>query len=106
MVNNGELVKVKHGLYRDAQISGGDNWGEVCRIIPSGVICMFSAWQYYKLTTHIPSMVHVAVANKQKILLPDYPLVKLYYWSIQYQSITKLKPLHNDENIIIYDLEK
>ncbi len=106
MLNSGELVQLKRGLYRNAKISDADNLGEVCRIIPSGVLCMFSAWQYYKLSTHIPSMVHIAVPRKQKMVLPPYPPVKLYYWSEQYQSMAKVKILNKNENIIIYDLEK
>jgi predicted transcriptional regulator of viral defense system len=106
MLDKGEIIQVKRGLYRSAQIFEADNLGEVCRMIPSGVICMFSAWQYYNLTTHLPSFIHIAVQGKQKIVLPDYPPVKLYYWSNQYQNMAIKTIVHLGETINIYDLEK
>jgi predicted transcriptional regulator of viral defense system len=106
MLDKGEIIQDKRGLYRSAQIFEADNLGEVCRMIPSGVICMFSAWQYYNLTTHLPSFIHIAVQGKQKIVLPDYPPVKLYYWSNQYQNMAIKTIVHLGETINIYDLEK
>lgn len=106
MLDKGDIIQVKRGLYRSAQIFEADNLGEVCRMIPSGVICMFSAWQYYNLTTHLPSFIHIAVQGKQKIVLPDYPPVKLYYWSNKYQNMAIKTIVHLGETINIYDLEK
>jgi len=106
MADKGELIMVKRGLYRDAQLSSGADWSQVCRIIPSGVLCMFTAWQYFELTTHVSSQIHIAVPHKQKVVLPDYPPIKLYYWSNQYQGMAKTENRYNGENIIIYDLEK
>lgn len=106
MLDDGEIIQLKRGLYRSAHIIESDNLGEACRMIPSGVICMFSAWQYYNLTTHLSPFIHIAVHGKQKIVLPDYPPVKLYYWSNQYQNIAIKKIAHSEETINIYDLEK
>jgi predicted transcriptional regulator of viral defense system len=106
MLDNGDIIQLKRGLYRSTQILEADNMGEVCRIIPSGVICLFSAWQFYNLTTHIPSVIHIAVPHKQKIVLPDYPPVKLYYWSNLNQNMATKTIMHLGETITIYDLEK
>lgn len=106
MIDSGKLEKVKHGLYRDPQMATNDGWGEICRIVPSGVLCLYSAWYFYGLTTFISSSVHVAIKNKQKIVLPDYPPIDLYYWTDKYHELGKVNAIHNEEPIVIYDLEK
>jgi predicted transcriptional regulator of viral defense system len=106
MLDSGKLEKVKHGLYRDPQMASNDGWGEICRIVPSGVICLYSAWYFYGLSTFISTSVHIAIKNKQKIVLPDYPPIDLYYWTDKYHELGQVKAIHNGEQIIIYDLEK
>jgi len=106
MLENGQLEKVKHGLYRDPSISKYESWGQVCMMIPSGVLCLFSAWHFHELTTHVSSIVHVAIENKKKIVLPNYPPVKLYYWTSEFQKIAIIETQHNNELIRVYNIEK
>lgn len=87
LVERGLVVMIKRGLYKHVKIASEDDWGEVCRIVPMGVLCLFSAWHYYGLTTHIPSEYHLAIPNKSKIVPPPFPPIKLYYWSNRYYSL-------------------
>jgi predicted transcriptional regulator of viral defense system len=102
LVDAGEVTKVKRGLYKHTQMTTEDEWAEVSRIVPNGVICLFSAWLYYGLTTHIPSEHHMAIPNKSKVVLPPFPPIKIYYWSDNYYNLGKIK----DNGINIYTVEK
>jgi hypothetical protein len=87
MVEMGLVVMIKRGLYKHVTIASDDDWSEVCRIVPAGVLCLYSAWHYYGLTTHIPSEYHLAIPNKSKIVPPQFPPIKLYYWTNNYYSL-------------------
>ncbi len=50
------------------------------RIVPRGVLCLYSAFSYHKLSTQIQSAWCVAIESKRKVVLPQYPLIDLYYW--------------------------
>ncbi|MFP4556354.1 MAG: hypothetical protein ACLFNU_05735 [Bacteroidales bacterium] len=103
LVASGVVTMVKRGLYKHIDfVADDDVWADVCRIVPNGVICLFSAWQYYGLTTHIPSNYHMAIPNKSKVVLPPFPPIKIYYWSHNYYDLGKVR---NDE-ITIYTIEK
>jgi predicted transcriptional regulator of viral defense system len=102
MVDAGEVTKVKRGLYKYTQMATEDEWDEVSRIVPNGVICLFSAWQFYGLTTHISSEYHMAIPNKSKVVLPPFPPIKIYYWSDNYYNLGKI----NENGINIYTVEK
>ena len=106
LLEDGEVVMIKRGLYRHNEIASADEITEVCKIVPEGILCLHSAWQFYELTTHISAEYHVAVPQKYKIILPPFPPVKLYYWSEKYfeTAITEVNTLNG--NIKIYSLEK
>jgi len=106
MLKNGQVIKVKRGLYRHAEMTQGNSWGEVCKSLPQGVICLFSAWQYYNLSTSISPVVHLAIPVKTKYQLPDFPPVKLYYWTDKFYETGITVAKYNNEEIAIYDLEK
>ena len=106
MLENGEVIKVRRGLYRHSKMTEGNSWSEICKSLPQGVICLFSAWQYYNLSTSISPVVHLAIHAKAKCQLPDFPPVKLYYWTNQYYETGITRAKYNLEEITIYDLEK
>jgi predicted transcriptional regulator of viral defense system len=74
--------------------------------VPPGVICLFSAWQFYGLTTFIPSAHHLTIPGKAKLVLPAYPPVKLYYWYGASYLLGKTEIMVEGQPICIYDLEK
>lgn len=89
LVENGEVEKVKPGLYRRANIFHSTDWEEIGKIVPDGILCLQSAWQYHELTTHISPKFHVAIPHKKKLVLPEYPPIKLYHWSTPNLEIGK-----------------
>lgn len=66
-----------------------------------------SAATFYGLTTYIPDVVDVAVYRKTKVNeLPEYPDVRLYYFSKERYELG-IKEINENGNVFkIYDVEK
>ena len=106
LVQEGEVVKIKRGLYRLASVSVDDELEEVSHIVPDGVVCLFSAWNYYQLSDFVPPEYHIAIERTHKVALPDYPPIKVYYWSEKYWSIGITEARIGNTMVKIYDKEK
>jgi predicted transcriptional regulator of viral defense system len=106
LIESGEVIAIKRGLYRLSSLDENNELAEVCRIVSSGVICLFSAWHYYELTTFVPSMHYVAIPSKMKRTLPTYPPIQLNYWKENQYQLGQTIVDHYDDTIRIYDLEK
>lgn len=79
-VKSGELVRVRAGVFASPE-ELANTMIDIARVVPKGVLCMFSAWNHYNLTTQIPSAYCIAIQRKRKIVLPTFPLIELYYWT-------------------------
>jgi len=106
MLNTGDVYKIKRGLYKHSKFSSNNELGEVCQIVPKGVLCLFSAWQHYELTTTVSSVYHIAIPHKAKIKLSPYPPIKLYYWIEDYYNLGITNTETQGEQITVYSLEK
>ncbi len=108
LINEDTIEKIKRGLYRwkDAKFDIEEELIDVSKIIPHGVICLESALAYYKLTTYTPGEYTVAVKRNYNIKLPNYPPIKLYYFSDKYY-VDGVEKIDINGNIIkIYNIEK
>ena len=76
---DGTLVRIRQGVYAQTEALA-NNMVDVERIVPRGVLCMYSAFSHYDLSTQVPSAVCVAIDAKRKVRLPEYPVIDLYYW--------------------------
>lgn len=88
-VKEGTLYMVKRGLYKSTstETEPFESFTDVAQAIPQGVICLESALNYYELSTTNPGLVHVAVENKTRVTLPEYPPVRLHFFAKkQYES--------------------
>lgn len=100
------ISKIKRGLYKWNDFEFSNGIVDVSKIIPQGVICLVSALAYYKLTTYTPPEYQVAIHRASKVIIPDYPPIKLFYFSEKYYK-TGVKQVDIDSNIInIYSMEK
>jgi len=106
MLDDNSVSKVKRGLYRLNDFEQDTSFVEISNIVPSGVFCMFSAWYYYDLTTTIPYENHVAVTQKKRVWLPDYPPVKLYYFSDKFYQLGIAHIQIDNQIVKMYDIEK
>jgi predicted transcriptional regulator of viral defense system len=105
LIKTGEAEKLHHGIYKLSDYHVND-YVEIKKYIPSGIICLYSAWNYYGLTTYIPHEYHIAIERKSKIKLPDYPPIKLYYWDKSVLLIGKETFEIENNSIDIFDIEK
>ena len=101
----GVVERLQHGIYKLSGCQVND-YIEIKKYIPTGFICLYSAWNYYGLTTYMPHEYHIAIEKKSKIRLPDYPPIKLYYWDKSVLFIGKKTVEIDNIPIDIYDLEK
>ncbi|MDR3049868.1 MAG: hypothetical protein LBV16_08585 [Elusimicrobiota bacterium] len=107
LVQNGKLVKIKQGLYRNSLLfSDNQSFLDVYMAAPNSVICGLSALYYYQLTTHIPQKVYIAVlrgANLPKILYPPVKITTINQDMFN-ESIETVQ--ENGYSFRIYGLEK
>ena len=77
---NGELTRIKRGVYAtDDHLAS--QMLDVEKVVPGGVLCLYSAWSHYQMTTQVPQEYCLAIKRGRKITLPDYPPITLYHWS-------------------------
>jgi len=81
--DEGQIIRVKRGLYRLSEIPLISNQGfiDIARAVPEGVICLLSALSYYELTTFNPSVVSMALCRGRRRPKIEYPPVEFYYFS-------------------------
>lgn len=106
LIATNEVSKIRYGLYVLNSFPKYDEREIVATLVPNGVFCMYSAWSYHELSTRIPYQYHIAVGRKTKIHLPDYPPVKLYYWSKKLQETDIIKVSVNGKQLRYYNLER
>ena len=68
---DGTLMRLRNGVYVETS-SLANTMIDVERIVPHGVLCLYSAFAYYGLTTQVPSATCVAIEAKRKVRLPEY----------------------------------
>lgn len=78
-IEDGTLMRLRNGVYVEMSALA-NNMIDVERIVPHGVLCLYSAFAHYGLSTQVPSATCIAIEAKRKVRLPDYPPIDLYYW--------------------------
>ena len=96
------MEKVKSGLYRWVEDQDYDELARIKKLYPEGVLCLFSAWHYYELSTTFPYQYHLAFLHKAKPAQIDYPPIQFYYWSDKQYHLG----IVSNESNNIYDIEK
>ncbi len=100
----GVVERVKRGVYYFSEVA--ETMIDVSRIVPGGVLCLYSAWFYYDLTLSIPQSYNIAIEKKRKIKVPDYPSITLFYWQREYYELGVTARNIEGFDVDIYDLEK
>lgn len=108
LLENGQIEKIKRGLYRWVGMNESNHQGmlDVSKAIPGGVICLLSALAFYNLTTVKPMEVSIAVSKKRKVVIPEYPPVKIYYFNDSVFDTGKIEQRIGNNSFLIYDKEK
>lgn len=62
---NGELTRIKRGVYAtDDHLAS--QMLDVEKVVPGGVLCLYSAWSHYQLTTQVPQEYCLAIKEAEK----------------------------------------
>lgn len=101
----GEIIRVRQGVYAEPSAML-NTMVDINRIIPNGVVCMYTAWMHYRLTTTVPPAFCVAVERKRKIRIPANPPISIYYWKSENLSFGITDSEVSGYNIRMTDLER
>ncbi len=105
-IKKGTISRVKRGFYHLNDSSKVSLEAEVARMIPTGIFCMYTSWFHYGLTTHVPADYHVAVPKTLRVVLPQFPPIKLYYWNLKNFGLGKTVAEFNGVRVAVYDIER
>ena len=103
--DNGTLLHLKRGLYADP-LNLVNVMIDIESVVPKGIVCLYNAWAYYRLTTKVPPGFCVAVESKRKVTIPDVLPVTLYYWKKENLEFGVVKTEVSGHNVRITDLER
>lgn len=104
-ISDGEVVRVKRGVYMLSD-ELADTMIDIESIVPGGILCLYSAWAYYEISTQIPTAFFVAVDTHRRVVVPDYPPVTLCYWQKKYRELGVVRREISGHSVLITDLEK
>ena len=102
---DGTLVRLRNGVYVEMSALA-NNMIDVERIVPHGVLCLYSAFAHYGLSTQVPSATCIAIEAKRKVRLPDYPPIALYYWKNENLEFGIIKKCKSGSDVLITDMER
>lgn len=80
---SGLIKRVSRGLYtlQNSAESGQSNLALVCKRAPEAVVCLLSALRFHDITTQLPFEVWIAIGNKSRRPLIEYPPIRLMRFS-------------------------
>lgn len=102
---SGALVRIRPGVYSSPEVQAG-TMIDIRKVVPDGVLCLYSAWLHYGLTTQIPTAYYVAIDKHRKVRTPDYPPITICYWSEQAYKTGIINARIEGLDVPIYDIEK
>ncbi len=105
LVKKGEIVRVQRGVYALPE-SMANVMYDIERIVPGGILCSYSAWAHYNLTTQIPYGIFIAIKRGRKVNLPDYPPITLCSVTESLLSLGVTKEIVGGYECHIYNIER
>lgn len=102
---DGILVRIRKGVYAETSALA-NNMIDVERIVPRGVLCLYSTFSHHGLSTQVPSSTCIAIDARRKVRLPDYPIIDLYYWKKEYLEFGIMQKEISGYDVLITDLER
>lgn len=75
-------------------------------LVPDGIVCLWSAWNIYGLTTSMPQAFHVAIKRDRRVTVPSFVKVKLHHYIEDVLNIGIVSMLIDGYTFRIYDVER
>lgn len=104
-VEKGNMTRLKAGIYALPE-ELAKPMVDMPKLIPGGVLCLYSAWYHYGLSTQVPVEHYVAIEKSRKIVVPYYPPIKICFWSKKAYETGVTEAEIYGYTCRIYDLEK
>ena len=104
-IEDGTLVRIRKGVYAEVAALA-NNMIDVERIAPHGVLCLYSAFAHYGLSTQVPSATCIAIEAKRKVRLPEYPPIDLYFWKRDNLEFGVIQKVISGYTVLITDMER
>ena len=104
-VDRGELIRLRHGVYAVPE-AAFSTMIDIDKIVPGGVVCMYSAWMHHQLSTQVPPAFCIAIGSKRRIKVPTAVPVSLYYWKPENLEFGIERKNISGCEVLITDLER
>ena len=101
----GTLIRIRKGIYAEEEALA-NSMIDVERLVPNGVLYLYTAFMHYGLSTQVPASICIAIEAKRKVRLPDYPVIDLYYWKKENLAFGIIRQMISGYQIRITDLER
>ncbi len=101
----GDVMRIKRGVYAtdDALAS---IMIDVDKIVPGGIVCLYSAWSYYGMTTQIPASHYIAIDRSRKVVVPEFPAIQLVYQQPKILHLGEERNIVQGIEVSIYNRER
>jgi predicted transcriptional regulator of viral defense system len=106
LMRQGRVSRIKRGVYTLEEELAKRQMIDIGRIVPGGVLCLHSAWYIYNLSVFIPDAFYVAIEKSRKVVLPEFPAIKLIYLQKEYFELGIETREIEGISTKIYDVEK
>ncbi len=104
-VKEGNIVRVSSGVYALSD-SLANTMIDLPRVIPDAILCGYSAWSHYGLTTQVPASICVAIERDRKVRLPEYPPITLHSVKREIFRLGETTDVVGGYEVPIYDVER
>jgi len=99
------VIRIRRGVFA-LPTALANTMYDIDKIVPEGVLCNYSAWSHYRLTTQIPLSICIAIEQKRKVKLPEYPPITLFYQSKEQLNLGRIRTTINGYEVSIFDIER
>lgn len=102
---DGEIIKLRNGVYATLDTLAG-SMIDIDAIVPDGILCLYSAWHHYGMTTQIPNSFYIAIGRKRRVRLPEALDITLVYQKDELLNIGRTKAIIEGIEVAIYNRER
>lgn len=108
LLKSGDIEGISRGLYkiRSRKTLSNPDLVTVVLRVPQGVICLVSALSFHQITTQIPHSVYVALPEKSRTPMLNYPPIKVHRFRGQAYKAGIETHRIDDVTVKIYSPEK
>ncbi len=101
----GKVTRLKRGVYA-TEDALANTIIDIEKIVPGGILCLYSAWNFYEMTTQVPSAFYIAIDRNRKVVVPDFPDIHLVYQNTKILSIGCTQAKIQNYDVSIYNRER